>query len=215
MAITFPTGGASSASATSLTLPTHQAGDLLIMAAFTSGVTLPTVPSGWIQKTSVSGSSRRLVIAWRTATASGTSSGTWTNASVVACSVYRSNAGYYLAVGSAGIADAFSGTNITYVQCLNLHGTSAGSWVVGIAGTALDYTADTAPSGMTNRTSAAATNEIAIHDTSGVVSTWTSTNVATTATAIAVATLEIYETDISLSSGSGGVPLIGTGGLVY
>lgn len=212
MAITYV--GAASAAATTLTLPTHQAGDLLVMAAFTSGATIPTIPSGWIQKISISQSSRRLVVAWRTATAAGTSSGTWTNASVVAAAAYRSDASKYLGVGSAGVNDAFSSANIAYQACLNLHGTSAGTWVIAIAGTAVDYTANTAPSGMTNRTAIASTNEIGLHDTNGVVSTWSTTNVATTATAYAASTLEIYESDIALTGG-GGVPLIGTGGLVY
>ena len=75
---------------TSATLPTHQAGDLILAFAFRDGsTTLPTQPAGWtlVESNTASSSSARL--SYKIAASSGDSTGTWTNASTVIFLVYR------------------------------------------------------------------------------------------------------------------------------
>jgi surface protein len=74
----------------SATLPTHQAGDLILAFAFRDGsTTLPTQPTGWISIDTQGAGSCAARVAYQVATASGTSSGTWTNATTVIFLVYR------------------------------------------------------------------------------------------------------------------------------
>jgi hypothetical protein len=217
MAITYVS--AASAAATSLTLPTHAKNDLLVMFAYnTSGSTIPTLPSGWISRYSVSASSRNALVAVKTATSNSETSGTWTNATFLGCAVYRSDASLMLWAGGLASVSASNSATMTYntISGANFFRTdgTANSWVVGFAGSTTDDVADTPPTGMTNRTSVVSTGEIAIHDTNGAVSSWSSQSVATTSVTYRSITLEIFETDIAIATG-GGVPLIGHGGLVY
>ena len=74
------------------TLPDHQAGDLLIVLAvkWDSGSPTPTVPSGWTQLASATGTFRR-VIGYRIAAVDGSDSSTslWANADDLYIAVYR------------------------------------------------------------------------------------------------------------------------------
>jgi hypothetical protein len=205
-----------SANGTSLSMPTHAAGDLLIFAAYGRTAT-PTTPSGWIDR-SVTGAATTgfLTISWRNAASGAETSGTWTNAHQVICAVYRSNSGLVLSVGAIGVN---SGNGVANVNYNTISGTAwvraSNGWAVGVAGSLADDVVNTAPSGMTNRTSTVSTSELGLHDSNGALSSWSSTNVATTSVQYRSVVLEIFETTQAVSSGSGGVPLIGHGGLVY
>lgn len=159
---------------TSATLPTHQAGDLILAFAYRDGSTTPpTVPSPFTAVTAGTGSggggaANSSVVGSFVATGSGTSSGTWTNATSVVFHVYRSTQGVGAIAGTNG-----SSTTITY-PALGLNVTNGSSWVAGFAGhQSTDVAITTAPSGMTNRSSVSdATDEAAGHDTNGGVSSW-------------------------------------------
>lgn len=211
MAITFVS--AASAAADTLTMPTHQAGDLLIFAAHSrvASSVLITVPSGWLLRFRQGTTSRNSVVAWKTANSSSETSGTWTGAECVGCCVYRSNASKYLTV-SSGRSTGTTGTAIGYQNIINPVGFN--TWYFAFAGTSIDTTAQTPPSGFTNRTSVVNAGELAMHDTNGDVAGYGGGSVVCTSTALNTFVLEMYETDVAIYS-AGGVPLIGAGGLVY
>ena len=98
---------------------------------------------------------------------------------------------------------------IPYAQLIQPAITRAGNgWVVGMCGTPIDGSAETAPTGMVNRVSLASNGEIAIHDTNGPVSEFSVATVATTNTTFRTFVVEVFESDIEISGGgSGGFPL--------
>jgi hypothetical protein len=166
-------------------LPTHQAGDLIIIFAYRDGdANAPTLPSGWniIGSASGAGGSNKnsSVMAYRVATASGTASGTWTNATELVVQVYR-GASSSSPIGAQ--ADGGStGTTVTY-PALSLNVTNGSSRVAGFAGhQTAAINLQLAPTGMTNRTSASGTGKVAGHGTSVGVVSWSATNVTLTGT---------------------------------
>lgn len=74
---------------TSATLPTHQAGDLILAFAFNDGTNLPPSSVGYTQIDSFSGSSVAASVSYRVATAPGTSGGIFLFATTVIYLVYR------------------------------------------------------------------------------------------------------------------------------
>lgn len=174
MAISFV--GAASAAASSLTLPTHQARDLLLFFAYRNGsATPPTVPSGWTSVNQGGNNNNSSVLAFRLATASGTASGTWTDATHVSAAVYRAGTGN-INIGAAATTGG-SGNTLTY-SGITLQNTGGGSWVAGFGGHRQATDLETPPTGMTNRTSSGTTGgETAGHDTNAGVSSWASQNV--------------------------------------
>lgn len=218
MAITYVSSAA--AESTTLAMPSHQAGDLLVMFGyylFTSAVKV-TMPTGWNERNFITGFNRNVLLAWRIADSGAVTSGTWSNATYLACSVYRSNTSKYLFPGHAAVVGEAGVTNLNYpaLDPLLRISKAPDSWVLGAIGTESDTTANTAPTGMTNRVSLAGTaGEIAIHDSNGALAWASIVSVACTSTRTGISTLEIFESTATIGGGSGGVPLIGTGGLVY
>lgn len=98
------------------TLPAHQAGDLLIVLAvkWDSGLPTPSVPSGWTQLATATGTFRR-VVGYRIAAVggSGSSTSTWTAADDLYVAVYR-----YATPGAA--ASSASASNTAQVPGLTL-----------------------------------------------------------------------------------------------
>lgn len=149
MAISYVSSA--SAAATSLTMPSHQAGDLLVAYAFWDGSTAgPTIPAGWsqIQTAGANTCSHKVAIKW--ATSSSETSGTWTNATGLVIHVYRG-------VGATGVTASGTGSSnsITY-PALTLQKANSTSWVARFAGhkTATNMTTNT-PVGYTARTGVA------------------------------------------------------------
>lgn len=199
---------AASVEATSLTMPSHQAGDLLVMYAFNNtGTTLPTVPSGWTLITSRSANSKGGVVCVKQAASISEVSGTWTNASFLACAAYRDDI-YMLAIGNFSQTGTAGATNPTWGTIQTRAG---GSWVIGIVGLSLNTEiGETPPTGMTNRTNTAgaSSGEVSIHDTNAAT-TWSSQSITTAALTYQTFTLEILST-----LKPKGVPSIGRGSMV-
>ena len=183
--------GSSSNESSSLTLPTHQAGDLIIVCALrTSSSSNAVVPSGWTLIGVNAGlNSDNLTIAYRIATSAATVSGTWTNAEFMVAVVYRDSVNYLAAAYRNGSRSIVSGTTTptfpsksawdgnTVPASESIRMVQASSWVIGIvSSTSNSVSLSPVPSGMTNRVAAtgASTRQIAVHDTNGNVSSWAS-----------------------------------------
>jgi hypothetical protein len=163
--------GAQGNAGTTVTIPTHQSGDLILIFAYRDGNnTAPTTPSAggtvptWTLIGSSGGNNNSSNFRYAVATGSTTTSGTWTNASELICLVYR---------GTKFVGDSLGGgaqsATIAY-PALSLDRTDGSSWVVGVAGHRTATNVDAAPSGMTNR--AFTGTEAAGHDTDGGVTSW-------------------------------------------
>lgn len=169
--------GTTSADLTSLSSGTLAVGDLIIARAFRDGNnTAPTIPSTtnpWIPLDNSAGSnSNGAAIAWKIA-ASGDTTGTWTSATRLDVGVWRGFSGCSLIA-----VDGAASTTVNYPSLGTLG--SPNNWVAGFAAHRSTNTSlETPPTGMTNRfTNATGTDEGAIHDTNGGVSSWSGTTVS-------------------------------------
>lgn len=168
-------GGASGT--TSATIPAHQVGDLIIARAFRDGNNnAPTIPAGqnWTQIDNSAGSnSNGAAIAYKFATSTSEATGTWTSATRLDVGVWR---------GFSSCAAHFSvdGAASTTVNYKTVTSFASGSWAIAFsAHRSVNTTLENAPTGMTNRYSDVnATDEGAIHDTNGTVSSWSDTSVS-------------------------------------
>lgn len=173
-----------SAEATTVTLGTHAAGDIIIICAVRDGSTTnPTIPAGWTNITNTSdGTLMSISVGWKRAASSGETSGTWTNATGLMCHVYR---GVDPTTPFGAITfNASSATTVTY-------GATTGAtkirmdnqWMVAFAVcTGVDTTTlNTAPSGgYTNVINAlGATQDMVSFDTNGPVQTGVASNTVT------------------------------------
>ena len=210
--------GAASAEATSLTLPTHQAGDLLVLlVARFGGAAAPVIPSGWsivqVHNDNV-GTVRFMHIAYRVATSSAEISGTWTDASMIMAAVYRDTNNLHVLAGRSDRGVVRNSTTVTYPavqlasatnQAFRMH--AASSVLVGaFMSTESTGVGSAAPSGMTNRATfaGASTGYLALHDTTSAVASWSATNVTAVSNINAIAAVaEIMDTGYTKSSGGG------------
>lgn len=172
--------GAQGNAGTTVTIPTHQVGDLILIFAYRDASnTAPSTPaaSGTVPTWTLIGSdganTNSTNFRYAVATATTTTSGTWTNATDLICLVYRG-----ASVGAAAGTGANNTTTINY-PALTLQRTDNTSWVVGVAGHKTATNVDLAPGAMVNRISAG--SESAGHDTNATVTTWASTNVTVNA----------------------------------
>lgn len=208
-----------SAESDSVSMPTHQAGDLLVMWAYrASGATRVVAPAGWKYATMRSNVAQSSVLCYRTAESSSEVSGTWANAELVEVSVYRDTANY-LSLGGVSAFSATATTNVqftsimppsTQTNALNTMRTSS-TWVIGCVGVVAN-TSDiqTPPAGMTNRVNLAGAGSIesSMHDTNGDVASWPATShTQSVSSAYHTAVAEIVDTNIPKASGGG--PVIG------
>lgn len=171
-----------SAAATSVAIPTHRVGDLIIVFAYRNGNnTAPTQPAAggtvptWNTISSSGGNLNSSIISYAFATATNTTTGTWTNATQIHVLIYRGVAAIGAFVGNS----ANNSTTINYAA-LTFQNANGTSWAVGAAGHRTASDVESAPSGtpsMTNRTSSGTGPESATHDTTVGVTTWNSTNV--------------------------------------
>lgn len=120
---------ANAAAASSMALPAHQAGDLLVMYAFRNGsASQSTLPAGW---TSHITDNRNLVsqrVAYKIAASAAEVSGTWTNADTTVCLVYRNASG--LGAAATGVAN----TSTITIPALALNVADGSSVVAVFAG---------------------------------------------------------------------------------
>lgn len=174
--------GTSTASATTITCPTHSIGDFLLIAGVRASATAATVPSPFsvVQTGSVATATAvSLVAGYKIATSTTDTSGTWTNASNLVCHVYHPGAGTTILVGQHASSTSTTAT-ITYPALTLADSTSGNSWIVGLAGASnITQNLAVAPTGMTNEsTLVGAANSIAGADTTAGVSSWTSQTAA-------------------------------------
>jgi hypothetical protein len=195
MAIEFI--GASGVSATSMTLPTHQSGDIVVMFAYRNGNnTAPALPATWSGIGATGGNTNSSRLAYKFVTSGNTPSNTWTNATQLIAHVYRGCAGVG---GFAGSSQSNSST-ITY-PTLTMENGNGRSIVVGFAGHRTATNVELAPAGMANRASAGTGPEAAGHDTETGVTSWSATNVTVNATAASRSwTLELKSEGVSIIS---------------
>jgi hypothetical protein len=111
----------------SITIPTHQAGDTILIVATSYANVIPSLPAGF---TNIQAGTDALenALAWRlgykVATSASETSGTWSNADGVTAAVYRGVTG----IGaSAAVADRTTTPSWGALSLLN----NGGSWVVG------------------------------------------------------------------------------------
>lgn len=88
--MTIALQGSDTANSTTITMPSHAAGDLLLFFAYRdNSATLPTIPSGWVTRVGLTQSTGSLAIAYKYAQTTSETSGTWTNATQIFASVWR------------------------------------------------------------------------------------------------------------------------------
>lgn len=175
--------GAASAEATSLTLPTHQRGDLIVICAAAGNISNLTLPSGWTLLMTRQGSaSLAAITAFKVANSAAETSGTWTNAVLLQAGVWR-HTDKVLIVNGVNENAANATTTITF-PALAITGSAPNimttqNWVGAFAlssSNTNDF--ETPPTGMTNRAVISGTSalELALHDTNANVASWSSTN---------------------------------------
>jgi len=161
MAVTYVSSA--SAAATTVAMPTHQLGDLIIAFAYRDGnATAPALPAGWTNINNSGANTNSARLAYKFALSGAETTGTWTNATGIVVQVYRGTGG----VGASAVGGASSAT-ITY-PALTLQRTDGTSWVARFAGhrTATNMTTNT-PAGYTQRTGVA--TEVQGSDTNAAV----------------------------------------------
>lgn len=179
---------ASAKGVNTVTLPSHQAGDVLIAWAIRDGSsTPPSLPAGWtrISPSNLCCNSLGFTLAWKVASTSNETVGTFSNASSLIVSQYRPGNGYSVSIGAYATGGSSSAVNASY-PALTLQTTDGSSWVLGFFGHRSPNIGSlaSAPTGMTTRaTDQDAIDSIAVHDSAGGVSSWAATNVVHTGTA--------------------------------
>jgi hypothetical protein len=177
-------GGA--AGGTSATLPAHQVGDFIIGISFRDGNnTAPTIPAGvnWVPFDTTAGTaSNGSGVAYKFATSTSETTGTWSSATSVGFVIYRGvDPTTPISISYASDAN-FTGTSTITWNGFTFAVTDGTSWALGFAGhrQVNNDLAGNPPSGMTNIAAASVidgTDDFAIHDTNGGVTGWSNTNV--------------------------------------
>jgi len=204
--------GSASAQATSITLPSHQAGDLIFISAGRTNTTPATVPSGWVQPGSGGASGVSITAGWKIAQSSSETSGSWALANVLICAIFRASDGILALSTAAGGANA-TGTSISYPSVTNGLVYRAGSldnWYIGAAMQLNSAnTLETAPSGMTNVSveSSSGAWKAVLHDTNASqLSNWvTAATTVTTSAASSTRVYQLFEFDGPSFGGGGGI----------
>lgn len=187
--------GSASALANNVALPTHQAGDLILIFAHynvTSGI---TPPNGWLVISQAAGSGSTAWIGARLAKTASEVSGSWINANAIHAVVYRSSNGILWIPNLTG--SLVNSSTITYPANSQYGGTESDLWYVATMFNASSTNAsEVAPTGMTNINSLTGSGfKTAIHDTNGsFLANWTQQTVTVASSVIfRTAVLAIYE----------------------
>ena len=157
------------------TITAHSVGDLILVLAFRNGSnSTPTVPAGFTTIQSVTSNSAGSVMAYKIATATNDTSGTWTNGTNMIIGVYTGT-DTTRPIGGSQVSTG-TGTTVTY-PALTMVSASGTSWVAGL-GThrSTNTTINTAPTGMTNRNSSTVVGTTSFNDTNGGVTGWSVVN---------------------------------------
>jgi hypothetical protein len=200
-----------SALSDSIAIGSHQTGDLIFIFAGRTNTTPATVPSGWVQMGSGGANGVSTNSGWKIAQSSSETSGTWTNASVLICAVYRADTGI-LAFSTAANGSTATGTSISFPSLTNGLVYRAGSldnWYLGIAMQLNSANSlETAPSGMTNVAveSSSGVWKAVLHDTNASqLSNWvTAATTVTTSSPFTTRVFQLFEFDGPSFGGGGG-----------
>lgn len=172
MAISFVGAANGTASAT---LPTFQSGDIAVVFAFRDGSTTnPSIPAGWNNLSNTQdGTTCSASMGWRRLVEGDTTTGTWTNASILAVQVYRGCEPFITPVILGGAGSGTTNTAVSMATFTMTRGDGT-SWVAGFVGhRSVDTDLNTAWTGMTSRQNPLnATAEMASQDTNGGVTSW-------------------------------------------
>ena len=210
--------GAASAEATSLTLPAHQSGDLIVMLCYASGLGI-TVPAGWVHHQSrlQFSPSTTVNVSYRVAASSAEVSGTFPGTTYHLLSlVYRDTANYIILGG--GNNNAGSSTGIGYPTLAASGASATGSvtmrqstgWIVGFAtgnSNATDINTQI-PDVMTSRhviTGASVGESVAFDTNAAVASFAAQTKTITPTTQWYSVLAEILDTGLSKTAAGGGM----------
>lgn len=180
MAISYISSGSGIDSIT--TMPTHQAGDLLLFYAFIDGVaTPPTMPGDCTNIGTNTRFNTGARVAYKIAASGSEASGTWTTSTSLLVHVYR---------GTKRPGKSFlnngTGTLLLYSINSQIFDDAAGTaWAVGFAGhRSTNGTMINPPLGMINRSIVVdATDKAVGHDTNGGVTGWSDNSVEIAGTA--------------------------------
>ncbi len=202
--------GSASAQATTITIPTHQSGDLILICAGRNNTTAPTIPSGWIVMSGAGVSGHSSSTGWKLAKSSSETSGTWTNAVVLHSAVYRGSTGI-LAISSSVGPGAATATTMPYNAQTNGLVYRSGvddNWYIGYAFQLNSANSlETPPSGMTNINfeSSAGVWKSVLHDTNASqLSNWATASTTLVNNALGGSrVLQLFEFD-GPAFGSGG-----------
>jgi hypothetical protein len=186
--------GATAVESTSITIPTHKIGDLIIMFAFRDGsATNPTIGTGsptvWTSITSTTdGTSCSVSMAWKIATSTAELSGTWTNATDLVCLVYRGHLSSGTPIGTFAPGSGTTNTVNYAARTLTKSNIIGDSWFIAFAGhRSADTTLESPPTNMaliSGSALVASSSEVAAFDTNGPApQDWPSTNVSISGTA--------------------------------
>lgn len=195
------------AEATTITIPAHSKGNLIvIVAARGDSGTLATIPAGWLvaNARSLNSPTKSCLLAYKIAGSSAETSGTWTNAQLLACGVWSDTTIHGL-TGPASSANGAANTTVTYpavaassaVAANNVRMQQASGYLLGVAfAKQINSGIESPPSGMSlvANGQGASANQIAVHETTAAVSSWSITNV-TVASSVDWITLMIERVD--------------------
>ena len=211
--------GSASAEAASLTLPTHQAGDLIVIFAGRTGSTSPpSVPAGWRFATQSSASgvtppALAASIGWKIAASSAETSGTWTSASMLLAVVIRDDANL-LVIGGIGKTTGGPTTTVNYqtlvantAQSIQGMRFTSSYLLLPVMATSNASDIDTAPTAQTQTIvslAGTAAIEMAIHRTNAEVASFASTNyTANESVRYATWTIEVLDTGYAKAAAGG------------
>jgi hypothetical protein len=185
---------------------------LIFIFAGRNNTTPATVPSGWVQAGSSGASGVSVTGGWKLAKSSSETSGTWTNASVLFCKVYRADTGI-LAFSLASNGANATGTSVSFPALTNglvYRDGSLDNWYIGIAMQLNSANSlETPPSGMANVAveSSSGVWKAVVHDTNASqFSNWaTAATTVTTAAASSTRVYQLFEFDGPSFGGGGGI----------
>ena len=201
-----------------ITIPTHAKGDLIvIVAARGDSGALATIPAGWLvaNARSLNSPAKSFLLAYKVATSSAETSGTWTNAQLLACGVWAGTSVHAMQ-GPFNNANGAANATVTYGNVLPQSATSAAAatrmqqasgYLLGVAfSKQINSGIESPPSGMdlVANGQGVSANQIAVHETTAAVSSWANTTVAV-ANNIDWITLMIERVDIGYVAAGGGM----------
>jgi hypothetical protein len=175
---------------TSITIPTHQINDTLLFFVYRDGATgAPTIPSDCqVVHQSVVGSFGYIIAAYKIATTTSETSGTWTNASHIAVMIFR-GAADTLVLPEAFATNSTSTTTVTFGAQLagSLRTNQSDLAVVGtVAQRNIANAIGTAPGAMVNILTGGdgANYQIATHWDDARTTAWANTSITLTNAAL-------------------------------